>query len=273
MKTPLVDCHSHSAYSGHGTGTVHEMVEAAQKRGLAVYAQTEHLTLPDSIDPKREDSMSPQTAQRYVAELAAEQMRLAAERCPMELVCGVEADWLPGRTAELEELCKPYDYVIGSIHFLKGLALDNSDDMRLWEQEDVDGVWEAYLNAMEDMVRHSGPIRCLGHLDLPKVFGMRPSFDLVEAFGDLASLICSRELMIEVNCAGWFKKAAEQYPSADVLRLFAQLGVPCTVGCDAHKPEMVGMRIEDAYRVMYDAGYRHVFAPSVGADLRRFELA
>ena len=273
MKTPLVDCHSHSAYSGHGVGTVREMVEAAQRRGLAVYAQTEHLTLPESLDPKREDSMAPDTVLAYAAELAVEQLRLSAEHHPMELVCGVEADWLPGRTAELEELCKPYDYVIGSIHFLKGLALDNSDDMRLWEQEGVDGVWEAYLNALENMIRNSGPIRCLGHLDLPKVFGMRPSFDVREAFGDLASLVRSRELIIEINCAGWFKKAQEQYPAVDVLKLFAQQQVFCTVGCDAHKPEMVGERVEDAYRIMYDAGYRHVHAPSVGGKLYRFELA
>ena len=273
MKTPLIDCHSHTAYSGHGAGTVFEAVARARELGLAVYAQTEHLTLPEALDPQREDSMSPETTERYLAEVAAQRRFLKEQGCTMELVCGIEADWLDGRAAELEQLCEPYEYVIGSIHFLEGLALDNSDDMRLWEEKGVDGVWEAYLNAMEDMIRHSGPIRCLGHLDLPKVFGYRPSFDVAEAFADLAWLARQRDLIIELNCAGWDKKAGEQYPAADVLRAFAQQGVCCTVGCDAHKPQMIAAHVEDAYRVLFEAGYCCVVAPSASGDLHRFELA
>lgn len=273
MQTPLIDCHSHSAYSGHGEGSVHDAVARAQELGLAVYAQTEHLTLPEGLDPNREDGMSPQTAALYVAELAAEKLRLQAERCPMELVCGVEADWLPGREAQLVELCEPYEYVIGSIHFIDNLPLDNSDNMTLWEKLGVDGVWGAYLNAMEDMLRHSGPIRCVGHMDLPKVFGSRPSFDLRDAFGDLVGLVRASELIIELNCAGWDKKASEQYPAKGILELFARAGVPCTVGCDAHKPERVANHVSDAYRVLYDAGYRKVAAPSADGGLRFFELA
>lgn len=273
MQTPLIDCHSHSAYSGHGEGSVHNAVAQAAKLGLAVYAQTEHLTLPEELDPNREDSMSPQTAASYVAELAAEKLQLAAAGNPMELVCGVEADWLPGREDELVQLCAPYEYVIGSIHFIDGLPLDNSDNMTLWETRGVDGVWESYLNAMEDMLRHSGPIRCVGHMDLPKVFGDRPSFDLRDAFGDLVGLVKASELIIELNCAGWDKKAAEQYPAAGILDLFAHAGVLCTVGCDAHKPERVANHVYDAYRVLFDAGYRKVAAPTPGGDLRFFELA
>ncbi len=272
MTTPLIDCHSHSAFSGHGQGSVHDAVAAAQAAGLAVYAQTEHLTLPLELDPNRGDSMSPQDVLAYQAQLASEATRLASEQSPMRLVCGIEADWLPGREDELCRLCEPYDYVIGSIHFLDGLALDNSDDMRLWESLGTDAVWECYLQTMDDMVTHSGPIRCLAHLDLPKVFGRRPSFDTKDAFGDIAQLARKRDLIIELNCAGWLKPAQEQYPSAQILRLFADAGVPCTVGCDAHKPALVGHSVRRAYQTLYDAGYRYVVAPLPDGGLERFDL-
>ena len=273
MNTPLIDCHSHSAFSGHGSGTVAQFVAQAQALGLAVYAQTEHLTLPCELDPNHEDSMSEQEALDYRDQLAVEQRRLAASGCPMRLLRGVEADWLAGRQEELERLSAGYDYVIGSVHFLEGLPLDNSDNMALWETYGVDGVWERYIAALEDMVVHSGPIRCLGHLDLPKVFGMRPSFDVRDAFGDLAALARSRELIVELNSAGWLKPAKEQYPSLQILELFCDAQVPCTVGCDAHKPQLVGHHVKDAYRVMHDAGYRHVVAPDLAGGLNRFELA
>ena len=64
-----VDCHTHSAYSGHGSGSVADMVRRAEDLGLSTFAQTEHLVLPDGMDPLFETSMSSQTMKRYVDEL------------------------------------------------------------------------------------------------------------------------------------------------------------------------------------------------------------
>ena len=49
----LIDCHSHTAYSGHGEGSLADAVARACELDLAVYAQTEHLTLPEELDPQR----------------------------------------------------------------------------------------------------------------------------------------------------------------------------------------------------------------------------
>lgn len=260
MEPHLIDCHSHTAYSGHGEGSIHDAVLRAQERGLAVYAQTEHLTLPQELDPKREDSMSPEDAQRYLQELRTEQQRLECEGSPMELVAGIEADWLPGREQELRELCAPYDYVVGSIHFLDGLPLDNEDNMQLWESRSVDQVWEAYLSAMEQMLLRA-PVQCAAHPDLPKLFGRRPSFSLRDAFGDLAGIMRERGIITELNTAGWRKPVGEQYPSVELLRLLCDQGVECTVGCDAHKPAQIGHRVQDAYRLLHEAGFRRVLHP------------
>ena len=272
----LIDCHSHTAYSGHGEGSLAAAVARACELDQAVSAQTEDLTLPEELDPQREDSMSPEDAALYLEQLRALQGVLQRKGLRTQLVAGIEADWLPGREAELRDLCAPYDYVIGSIHFLDGLPLDNDERMELWEQRGVDGVWELYLNTLEELIRSGAPVNCLGHLDLPKVFGQRPSFNVGEAFCDLAPLVAGRELIIELNTAGWFKPAREQYPAVDVLRAFCQAGVACTVGCDAHRPCQLGRGVREAYGLLYEAGYRHVTAPTAGTARsglwRRFEL-
>ena len=91
-----IDCHTHSAYSGHGSGSVADMVRRAEDLGLSTFAQTEHLVLPDGMDPLFETSMSSQTMKRYVDELHEQRERLAHAGSGMQLLCGIEADWLPG---------------------------------------------------------------------------------------------------------------------------------------------------------------------------------
>ena len=87
-----VDCHTHSAYSGHGSGSVADMVRRAEDLGLSTFAQTEHLVLPDGMDPLFETSMSSQTMKRYVDELHEQRERLAHAGSGMQLLCGIEAD-------------------------------------------------------------------------------------------------------------------------------------------------------------------------------------
>ncbi len=89
-----IDCHAHSAYSGHGSGTIADLVSRADELGLAVFAQTEHLVLPEGMDPLFETSMSFQTMERYLDELHEQRERLSAAGSKMELIIGIEADWL-----------------------------------------------------------------------------------------------------------------------------------------------------------------------------------
>lgn len=275
MHTPLIDCHSHSALSGHGHGTPAEMVQAAAARGLSVYCQTEHYPLPYELDPQCADSMAPEQVEGYCAEVGHARELVGARGGGMQVLLGAEfdwLDWLPEHGRVLEDACTRFEYTLASVHFLEGLPVDNGDDLRLWENYGTDGVWERYLAAWERMLRAHLPLTALAHPDLPKVHGSLPSFDVREPFGDLAALAAQAGYLVEVNTAGWRKPVAEQYPAADVLRLFAQAGVPCTVGCDAHRPEDVGRDVEHAYRVMYEAGYRHLAVPAGDGDHRLVEL-
>lgn len=267
-----IDCHSHSAYSGHGSGSVADMVKAAKNKGLATFAQTEHLVLPDGMDPEFHTSMSAETMARYVEELRDLQERLRHESNAMELVVGIEADWLPGRIGELEELCAPFDYVLGSIHFLENRAIDDSHDLSLWDEHGVDGVWRQYLESWLEMAAHPGPITCFSHPDLPKKFGWLPSFDIREFYHEMAARTARTGRMIEVNTAGLRKDAGQMYPALELLRSFKDADVDCTIGSDAHAPEEVAANYEDAVELMRHAGYEYVTAPRSDGDRRYIRI-
>lgn len=268
----LIDCHTHSAYSGHGSGTVADIVSRAAELGLSTLAQTEHLVLPDGMDPNFETSMSRETMQAYIADLAEQAERLAHEGCAMELVRGIEADWLDNRSAELTELCAPFDYVLGSVHFVDRRPIDDPADMSIWEDYGVDRLWMRYIEVWLEMVASPGPITCFAHPDLPKLYGWRPSFDMREHYLEMARAVAASGRMVEVNTAGLRKDVHEAYPALELLREFCAAGVDCTVGSDAHAPRDVAHGIHEAYALMAQAGYRRLTVPRSDGGRRYIAL-
>lgn len=267
-----IDMHTHSAYSGHGEGSVAQIVHRAEEIGLGVLAQTEHLILPDGMDPLFETSMSANTMQSYFEELQRLRKELQMKKSPLELVMGIEADWLDGRTQELERLCAPFEYVLGSVHFVDRRPIDDSRDLSVWEDYGHDGVWKRYFESWLDMVHAPGPITCFAHPDLPKKYGWRPSFDAREYYLEMAQAAARSGRMIEVNTSGWRKDVHEPYPCTELLHEFFCAGVDCTVGSDAHRPQDVGAGIEEAYAHMRKAGYTRVAVPQADGDRRYIEL-
>ncbi len=268
----LIDCHTHSAFSGHGSGTVADMVARAKELGLYAFAQTEHLTLPDGMDPTFETSMSLETLALYIDNLAEQRELLVREGSSMQFICGIEADWLDDRTEELERLCAPFDYVLGSVHFVDCRPFDDPGDMSVWDEYGVDRVWQRYIELWLDMVSAPGPISCFAHPDLPKLYGWRPSFDMGDCYAEMARAVAASGRMVEVNTAGLRKDVHEAYPALELLRFFCDAGVDCTVGSDAHCPADLACGITDAYLLMREAGYNRLTIPHTDGERRYIPL-
>lgn len=267
-----IDCHSHSAYSGHGSGSIAEMLEAARTQGLTTFAQTEHLVLPEGMDPTFESSMSLETMKRYLEELHELRDGMRGDASAPDLIIGIEADWMPSRIGELEELCAPFEYVLGSIHFLDKRPFDDSRDLSIWDEEGVDGVWRMYLDSWLEMAAKPGPITAFAHPDLPKKYGWMPSFDVREYYHEMATRTTRMGRIIEVNTAGLRKDVRQMYPALELLRSFRDAGVDCTIGSDAHAPADVAANYEDAVELMRQAGYEYVTAPRSDGDRRYIRI-
>jgi len=62
---------------------------------------------------------------------------------------------------------------------------------------------------------------------------------------------------MELNTSGLRKDCQEIYPSAQIVILAAQMGVPITFASDAHSPGEVGMNFVEAVELARRAGYTH----------------
>ncbi len=268
----LIDCHVHTARCGHAAGTAVQYVEAARAAGVSTMVFAEHLPLPEHLDPGRHLSLHPDDLERYAEEV----LELAADACGLRIVLGAEVDWLPGleefTTAQMDRArAAGVSVLVGSVHFLGEWAFDDPHDLDRWNDVDVDEVYETYFTEW-CAAAESGLFDVMAHPDLPKKFGHRPRGDVSPWYERAASAASRFGTAIEVSTAGLRKPVAELYPAPALLAAFHAAGVRATVGSDAHAPGEVGYRIETAYDMMAEAGYRFVTCPDGGGTWRTIEI-
>ena len=63
-----------------------------------------------------------------------------------------------------------------------------------------------------------------------------------------------------MNTAGLRWPADEMYPEPAFVKLAASMGVPVTLGSDAHTPDDVARDFDKALALIRDAGYREMAA-------------
>jgi histidinol-phosphatase (PHP family) len=189
-----------------------------------------------------------------------------------EVKLGIEVDWIPGREAQLAALIegRPWDYVIGSVHFIADRAVDH-DGYDIWLTSSPDEVWSAYFAALGDAAA-SGLFDVLAHPDLVKVWGKakpdppRPKREYYEL---AMEQIAGADVAIEVSTAGLRKPVGELYPDRELLELCVQAGKPVSLSSDAHEPQFIGHGYDRALELMRECRIDRV---SVFEGRRRIEV-
>ena len=244
----LFDSHLHTPLCGHATGHPREYAQAALDLGLAGLCFTDHMPMPAWYDaPWR---MKRGQLGEYVQTVLAVQDEFAGR---LSVRLGLEADFHPGTEASVREVLEahPWDYVIGSVHYLGAWGFDNPEFVDEYRRRDLSVLYRDYYALVEDAAR-SGLFDAIGHLDLPKKFGHLDP-DGMSALHAL-DVIAAQGLSLDFNTAGWRKPVAEAYPAPDLVRAAATRGVPFVLGSDAHAPGEVGWRFHDALKEIHDVG-------------------
>jgi histidinol-phosphatase (PHP family) len=175
---------------------------------------------------------------------------------------GIECDYVPGAeegTATMLE-SRPFDYVVGSVHFVGERAVDH-EGFDIWRREgDPEEVWGRYFEALAECAR-SGLFDILAHPDLVKVWGgsrPAPAGDLRRFYEPAVEAVAESGIAVEVSTAGLRKPVGELYPALAFAEMCVEAGAVFALSSDAHLPEQVGYGYDRALTFLDELGVSEI---------------
>ncbi|MBB5021629.1 histidinol-phosphatase (PHP family) [Desulfurispira natronophila] len=201
------------------------------------------------------DAMYDEDIEEYIATIkAARQMGL-----PVRL--GIEMDYVASREAGIRDFLAsfPWDYIIGSVHWIEDWGFDLPSHAHEWRERDVVDVYYTYYEILQQAIR-SQLFDIIGHFDVIKVFGYRPpvNINMSAVYESTVRLMKDYDTVFEISTAGLRKPVREIYPAMDILTLVAKHRLPVVVSSDAHYPADVGRDFELALQLARDVGIKTV---------------
>jgi histidinol-phosphatase (PHP family) len=253
-----IDYHTHHYRCGHAVGTLEQYIESAIAQGMVQIGLSDHMPLlhvdPDAYYP--EMAMSMDELPRYVEECLKLKEKYQNQ---IAVRVGLEGDFIEGYEDKIAAIAGayPWDYVIGSVHFLGTWDVTDFRQVHQWEGRCVFQVYEQYYDAVRKAAA-TGLYDYIGHIDAIKRFGYRPEEDVADLEESALQAVAKHELAIELNAAGIHTAAREMYPSLQMLERAKTLGIPVTYGSDAHHPDRIGQKGKEAELLLRSAGFNEI---------------
>lgn len=245
------DYHTHTPLCRHATGEPAQYAARAVALGLTELGFSDH-------SPMRRDDFDDWRMRFDQLDEYVEKVRQTQKNFPsLTLRLALEVDYLPGQEEWIRELAArhPWDYFIGSVHYCSGgWDIDNPKNLGRWRERDAFAVWSEYFDWLTQAAA-SGLFEIIGHADLPKKFGFRPTQDCTPLYQRFLGVAAQRGVAIELNTAGLRKDCQEIYPNRQILEMAHEQGVAITFGSDAHAPGEVGMDFAVAVEMARGVGF------------------
>lgn len=162
----------------------------------------------------------------------------------------------------------PFDYVIGSVHFLKGWGYDFADIKSEWQKHTLEEIYTWYAEEAENLCA-GGLYDIMGHPFNIRLFKFLPDFDVTPALRRVAKALQSANMAVDVNTGTLYRYPIEEIsPYPDFLKIAKEFGLSIITSSDAHQPEDCGRYIDKAV----DYAKRYGFKDSLTFERRRRTL-
>ncbi|MGM9549151.1 MAG: histidinol-phosphatase HisJ family protein [Faecousia sp.] len=243
----MFDFHIHSRVSFDGHDAGYAMAKAALDAGLKEICFTDHI----DYDPLgRMGDMAFRTGD-YNAEYAHLTLPGLTIRLGMEF--GLARNNQEQFKKDLGR--RPFDFVLGSIHFVDGLDVYFDE---FWQGKTVFQVERRYLEETLACLRVHEDFDVLAHLTYISKPPCHPTHRPLsyethrELIDEILRILVDKGKGLEMNTSG-VDRCGDFLPSADIFRRFRELGGEIvTVGSDAHRCNRVGQYSGRACEILKD---------------------
>ena len=235
----LKDYHVHSVFSD-GADTPEQIVLTAIEKGMTEIGFSDHSYISYPCDIVY--WLNKESEPVYKAEIS----RLKEKyKDKIKILCGIEQDYYSDHNA-----CG-YDYIIGSVHFIKTdsvlIAVDHDEEYLLDNLRHFDGdiylFAEKYYKLVENVVTKT---KCdiIGHFDLVSKYNERSFlFDenhprYITAWKTAADKLIKTGKPFEINTGAIARGIKKHpYPSMEIIRYIKNKGGKFILSSDAHSKE------------------------------------
>lgn len=147
---------------------------------------------------------------------------------------------------QLKELSSyPYDFVIGSIHWIGSMF----PSQKIKEKYSIKEFYSLYWDEVLKMAKHGG-FDALGHIDFPKRYCGEIYYS-EEKINEIFKYILEKDSVIEINTSSLRKGYSETMPGNELLEIYkANGGKYVTIGSDAHEVKDLGSDIHAAKEII-----------------------
>ena len=178
--------------------------------------------------------------------------KMKREVFPVKLNFGLEICYSPEREKEIEEIRKiyPFDFFVGSIHFIDGWAFSHLKQP--WRKEDYSlcNLYERYYQLMYELVS-SNLFSGLAHPNSLQCFGAYPEKDYSAVYNKIAEKLKKNSMYIEESSGLAINYGdPELGMNRKMLRSMLQINVEILTASDAHVPENVGKFVKEMYDII-----------------------
>jgi len=262
--------HTHSAYSD-GKATPEKYVMEAIAQDLHSLGFSEHAPLPFENNFSVKDISQ---LNQYVTEIRGLKEKYKEQ---LNIYASLEADYIPGVSLDFKLLKDNFnlDYIIGSVHLVKTfddrMWFIDGPDREVWKNglealfnNSIRAAVTAYFHQVMGMITSQKP-EVIGHIDKIIMHNRNEFFtedekwyrDLVSQCLEVAKKYNS---IIEINTRGLYMNRYHSFfPGPVIMKEMAKLQIPVTISSDAHKPDEIALRMDDAAEALRAAGYEDVW--------------
>lgn len=263
------DYHMHFEYGSYDLNWVQGFFDSAKARGIEEIGISEHshgfvefkdlydeeLILDDSIVGNYQKKWLQKNKFKYSLDDYFTFMDdLKAKGYPVQT--GIEICNFKNQT-KVKEIIRQYefDYVIGSVHFLKGWGYDFSDIKEEWNRHRLADIYDWYAEEIEGLCQ-GGLYDILGHPFNIRLFKFLPDFDVTPVLERVAKALKAANMAIDINTGTLYRyPIAEISPYPDFLKIAKAYELPIITSSDAHQPEDCGRYIDKAVDYAQSYGY------------------
>lgn len=273
----FADYHIHTEFSDDSRESMENQIERAIELGLEEICFTDHVDYGIKKDWSEGDikwrggdgissgtsQMEPMANVNYPEYFGKILRMRETYKGKIRIRRGLEFGIQTGTIGQYEKLWDRYgdqlDFVLLSMHQVDGKEFWNQEFQRGKSQKEYnEAYYQEILNVMRGFTNYS----VLAHLDLIVRYdrnGVYPFREVKDLIAEILRTAIADGKGIEVNTSSWHYGLSDTLPSADILRLYRDLGGQIvTIGSDAHTTKYLGDHIKDAQQILKGIGFEQI---------------